>query len=34
MAIKLLRDCLSTGDTAAVEELKDLVKDLALSYSP
>ena len=31
VAIKLLRDCLSAGDTAAIEELKDLVKDLALS---
>lgn len=31
MAIKLLRDCLSTGDATAMEELKDLVKDLALN---
>lgn len=31
MATKLLRDCLNTGDAAAIEELKDMVKDLALS---
>ena len=31
MATKLVRDCLSTGDATTVEELKDMVKDLALS---
>jgi len=31
MATRLLRDCLSTDDTAAIEELKDMVKDLALN---
>jgi len=31
MATKLLRDCMSTGDAVAMEELKDMVKDLALS---
>jgi len=31
MVTKLLRDCLNTGDAAAMEELKDMVKDLALS---
>lgn len=28
---KLVRDCLSAGDAAAMEELRDMVKDLALS---
>jgi hypothetical protein len=31
MATKLLRDCLGTGNATAMEELKDMVKDLALS---
>ena len=30
-AAKLLRGCISTGDLAAVEELRDMVKDLVLS---
>ena len=30
MATKLVRDFLSTGDAATMEELKDMVKDLAL----
>lgn len=31
MATKLLRECLSTGNATAMEDLEDLVKDLALS---
>lgn len=31
MATKLLRDGLSTGNAAVIEELKDMVKDLSLS---
>ena len=30
-ATKLVRDCISTGDAATMEELKDMVKDLVLS---